>query len=142
MEACQFRSKFLSLGKMRILQPSTSPKILPKPLNLTRDFVIKSQLLQRETGTAADTRQSELSSYILYSFGPPSYAYYTLILKSRISLLESNAGRTILGAMNCPVIQVLKKNELHKLLNLIRSHLFIFAFISNILGGGSQRILL
>ena len=29
-----------------------------------------------------------------------------------------------------------------KLLILIRSHLFIFAFISNILGGGSQRILL
>ena len=29
-----------------------------------------------------------------------------------------------------------------KLLNLIRSHLFIFAFISNILGGGSLRILL
>ena len=29
-----------------------------------------------------------------------------------------------------------------KLLSLIRSHLFIFAFISNILGGGSQRILL
>ena len=28
------------------------------------------------------------------------------------------------------------------LLSLIRSHLFIFAFISNILGGGSQRILL
>ena len=30
---------------------------------------------------------------------------------------------------------------LQKLLILIRSHLFIFAFISNILGGGSQRIL-
>ena len=29
-----------------------------------------------------------------------------------------------------------------KLLSLIRSHLFIFAFISNILGGGSWRILL
>ena len=29
-----------------------------------------------------------------------------------------------------------------KLLSLIRSHLFIFAFISNILGGGSYRILL
>ena len=29
-----------------------------------------------------------------------------------------------------------------KLLNLIRFHLYIFAFISNILGGGSQRILL
>ena len=29
-----------------------------------------------------------------------------------------------------------------KLLSLIRSHLFSFAFISNILGGGSQRILL
>ena len=29
-----------------------------------------------------------------------------------------------------------------KLLTLIRSHLFIFAFISNLLGGGSQRILL
>ena len=29
-----------------------------------------------------------------------------------------------------------------KLLNLIRSHVFIFAFISNILGHGSQRILL
>ena len=29
-----------------------------------------------------------------------------------------------------------------KLLSLIRSYLFIFAFISNILGGGSQRILL
>ena len=29
-----------------------------------------------------------------------------------------------------------------KLLSLIGSHLFIFAFISNILGGGSQRILL
>ena len=29
-----------------------------------------------------------------------------------------------------------------KLLSLIRSHLFIFAFISNILGGGSKRILL
>ena len=29
-----------------------------------------------------------------------------------------------------------------KLLILIRSHLFIFAFISNILGGGSYRILL
>ena len=29
-----------------------------------------------------------------------------------------------------------------KLLSLIRSHLFIFGFISNILGGGSQRILL
>ena len=28
-----------------------------------------------------------------------------------------------------------------KLLSFIRSHLFIFAFISNILGGGSQRIL-
>ena len=31
---------------------------------------------------------------------------------------------------------------MQKLLSLIRSHLFIFAFISNILGGGSQRILL
>ena len=31
---------------------------------------------------------------------------------------------------------------LQKLLSLIRSHLFIFAFISNILGGGSWRILL
>ena len=29
-----------------------------------------------------------------------------------------------------------------KLLSLIRSYLFIFAFISSILGGGSQRILL
>ena len=29
-----------------------------------------------------------------------------------------------------------------KVLILIRSHLFIFCFISNILGGGSQRILL
>ena len=29
-----------------------------------------------------------------------------------------------------------------KPLSLIRSHLFIFAFISNILGGGSERILL
>ena len=29
-----------------------------------------------------------------------------------------------------------------KLLSLLRSHLFIFAFISNILGGGSSRILL
>ena len=29
-----------------------------------------------------------------------------------------------------------------KLLSLIRSHLFIFAFISNTLGGGSERILL
>ena len=29
-----------------------------------------------------------------------------------------------------------------KLLSLIRSHLFIFAFISSVLGGGSQRILL
>ena len=29
-----------------------------------------------------------------------------------------------------------------KLLSLIRSHSFIFAFISNILGGGSERILL
>ena len=29
-----------------------------------------------------------------------------------------------------------------KLLSLIRSNLFIFAFISNILGGGSKRILL
>ena len=29
-----------------------------------------------------------------------------------------------------------------KFLSFIRSHLFIFAFISNILGGGSSRILL
>ena len=29
-----------------------------------------------------------------------------------------------------------------KLLSLIRSHLFIFVFISSILGGGSKRILL
>ena len=29
-----------------------------------------------------------------------------------------------------------------KLLSFIRSHLFIFAFISNILGGGSKRVLL
>ena len=29
-----------------------------------------------------------------------------------------------------------------KLLSLIRCHLFIFAFISNILGGGAERILL
>ena len=42
------------------------------------------------------------------------------------------------------------KNEIYlivsfimqKLLSFIRSHLFIFAFISNILGGGSQRTLL
>ena len=32
--------------------------------------------------------------------------------------------------------------DVQKLLKLIRSHLFIFAFISNILGGGSLRILL
>ena len=32
--------------------------------------------------------------------------------------------------------------DVQKLLRLIRSHLFIFAFISNILGGGSYRILL
>ena len=31
---------------------------------------------------------------------------------------------------------------MQKLLSLIRSHLFIFAFISHILGGGSWRILL
>ena len=34
------------------------------------------------------------------------------------------------------------KFVVQKLLSLIRSHLFIFAFITNTLGGGSQRILL
>ena len=32
---------------------------------------------------------------------------------------------------------LLKSRDMQKLLSLIRSHLFIFAFISNILGGGS-----
>ena len=32
--------------------------------------------------------------------------------------------------------------DVQKLLSLIRSHLFIFAFISNFLGGGSEKILL
>ena len=42
----------------------------------------------------------------------------------------------------CLFILLIVSFVVQKLLSLIRSHLFIFAFISNILGGGSQRILL
>ena len=37
----------------------------------------------------------------------------------------------------CIFTLVIVSFVVHKLLSLIRSHLFIFAFISNILGGGS-----
>jgi len=42
----------------------------------------------------------------------------------------------------CLFILLIVSFVVQKLLSLIRSHLFIFAFISNILDGGSQRILL
>ena len=37
----------------------------------------------------------------------------------------------------CPFTLLIVSFDVQKLLSLIRSHLFIFAFISNILGGGS-----
>ena len=43
---------------------------------------------------------------------------------------------------SCVFILFIVSFAVQKHLSLIRSHLFIFAFISNILGGGSQRILL
>ena len=42
----------------------------------------------------------------------------------------------------CLFILFIVSFAVQKLLSLIRSHLFIFVFISSILGGGSKRILL
>ena len=42
----------------------------------------------------------------------------------------------------CLFVLLIVSFAVHKLLSLIRSHLFTFVFISVTLGGGSQRILL
>ena len=50
------------------------------------------------------------------------------------SLLDLNA---VIKTLKYSIKKNLVSFDVQKLLSLIRSHLFIFAFISNILGGGS-----
>ena len=57
-----------------------------------------------------------------------------------IKLLEENIGKTLSDINHSRILYDLPPRVMEikaKLLNLIRSHLFIFAFISITLGGGS-----
>ena len=67
---------------------------------------------------------------------------------SSLYILEINSLSVALFAIifshseGCLFTLLIVSFVVQKFLSLIRFHLFIFAFISNILGGGSQRILL
>ena len=65
----------------------------------------------------------------------------TCIYTGEYHCCSPEAIRTLLIGHN-PIQNKVLKNCMQKLLSLIRFHLFIFAIISNTLGGGSQRILL
>ena len=71
-----------------------------------------------------------------------------LSYRSCLYIFEINSSSIVLFAIifshsvSCLFILLIVSFVVQKLLILIRSHLFVFAFIPNILGGGSQRILL
>ena len=63
-------------------------------------------------------------------------------LKNKSSLSVASFAIIFSHSEGCLFTLLIVSFVVQKLLSLIRSHLLIFAFISNILGGGSQRILL
>ena len=77
-----------------------------------------------------------------------SFIFLELSCRSCLYIFEinyfSNASLAIIFSHSegCLFTLLIVSFVVQKLLILIRSHLFIFAFISNILGGGSYRILL
>ena len=76
------------------------------------------------------------------------FVFLILSCMSCLHILEINslsvASFTILFSHfeYCLFISIMVSFVMQKLLNLIRFHLLIFAFISIILGGGSKRVLL
>ena len=77
-----------------------------------------------------------------------SFIFLELSCRSCLYIFEINSLSVASFAIifshseGCLFTLIIVSFVVQKLLSLIRSHLFIFAFISNILEGGSQRILL
>ena len=77
-----------------------------------------------------------------------SFIFLVLSFMSCLYVFEINSLSVVLFAIifshseGCLFMLLIVSFVVQKFLSLIRSHLFIFAFISNILGGGSYRILL
>ena len=90
----------------------------------------------------------EMSVISLAQFLIGSFIFLELSCRSclyifEISLLSVASFAIIFShSEGCLFTLLIVSFVVQKLLILIRSHLFIFAFISNILGGGSWRILL
>ena len=86
------------------------------------------------------------SSLAHFSIG--SFIFLELSCRSCLYIFEINSLSVASFAIilshseGCLFTLLIVSFVVQKLLILIRSHLFVFAFISNILGGGSQRILL
>ena len=76
------------------------------------------------------------------------FVFLILSYMSYLYILEINPLSVVSFAIifshseGCLLILFIVSFAVQKLLSLIRSHLFIFVFISITLGGGSQRILL
>ena len=77
-----------------------------------------------------------------------SFIFLGVSCRSCLYIFEINSLSVALSAIifshseGCLFTLLIVSFVVQKLLSLIRSHLFIFAFISNILGDGSLRILL
>ena len=90
-----------------------------------------------------------MSSFKKYLFGSlahfliGSFIFLELSCRSCLYIFEINSLSVVSFAVifshseGCLFTLLLVSFVVQKLLSLIRSHLFIFAFISNILGGGS-----
>ena len=94
---------------------------------------------------------SSLERYLFSSlahFLSRSFIFLELSCKSCLYIFEINSlsvtsfANIFSHSEGCLFTLLIVSYVVQKLLMLIRSHLFIFAFISNILGGGSERILL
>ena len=94
---------------------------------------------------------SSLEKYLcssLAQFLIGSFIFLELSCKSCLYIFEINSlsvtsfANIFSHSEGCLFTLLIVSYVVQKLLMLIRSHLFIFAFISNILGGGSERILL
>ena len=94
---------------------------------------------------------SSLEKYLFSSlpqFLIGSFIFLELSCRSCLYIFEINSLSVASFAIifshseDCLFTLLIVSFVVQKLLILIRSHLFIFAFISNILGGGSYRILL
>ena len=92
------------------------------------------------------TYMSSLEKHLFSSlahFLTGSFIFLELSCRSYLYIFEINSFAIIFFHSEvCLFTLLIVSFIVQKLLSLIRSHLFIFAFISITLGGGSERILL